>query len=69
MVKIIDDSSTWIAGNDILVQTGDIVDRGPYALGIYQLMGELRSQALLTGGQVVSIMGNHEVMNALGDWR
>jgi len=69
MAKIIDTSSRWIAGTDILVQTGDIVDRGTYALDIYRLMRDLRGQASASGGEVVSILGNHEVMNAIGDWR
>jgi len=69
MAEIIDHSSNWIAGTDILVQTGDIVDRGTYALDIYELMRKLRGQADGAGGRVVSILGNHEVMNAIGDWR
>lgn len=69
MAGIIDDHDEWKAGTDILVQTGDIVDRGAYALDIYRLMQKLRGQAANAGGQVVSILGNHEVMNAIGDWR
>lgn len=69
MAKVIDRDDNWSAGNDILVQTGDIVDRGTYALDIYRLMQKLRGQAASAGGQVVSILGNHEVMNAIGDWR
>lgn len=69
MAKIIDDDGDWAAGNDILVQTGDIVDRGTFALDIYRLMQKLRGQASSAGGQVVSILGNHEIMNAIGDWR
>lgn len=60
---------TWSAGSTILVQTGDIVDRGTYAWDIYRLMQSLRSEAAGAGGKVVSILGNHEVMNAIGDWR
>jgi 3',5'-cyclic AMP phosphodiesterase CpdA len=59
----------WAAGETILVQTGDIVDRGTYAWDIYRLMQALRSEAAGAGGRVVSILGNHEVMNAIGDWR
>lgn len=66
---IIDDWNDWIGGTDILVQTGDIVDRGTHAGGIYRLMRKLRGQAAGQGGEVVSILGNHEVMNAIGDWR
>ena len=69
MAKIIDESRNWIAGTDVLVQTGDIVDRGAYALDIYKIMRKLRGQASAAGGEVVSILGNHEVMNAIGDWR
>ena len=69
MAKIVDAESNWAAGSDILVQTGDIVDRGTYALDIYRLMQKLRGQAQDAGGRVISILGNHEVMNAIGDWR
>lgn len=69
MAKIIDDKGAWVGGTDILVQTGDIVDRGTYALDIYEMMQRLRSEAYFEGGKVVSVLGNHEVMNALGDWR
>ena len=62
MANITDDESNWTAGTDILVQTGDIVDRGTYALDIYRLMQKLRGQAAQAGGQVVSILGNHEIM-------
>lgn len=51
------------------MQTGDIVDRGTYAADIYRLMRQLRGEASAVGGRVVSILGNHEIMNAIGDWR
>ena len=60
---------TWSGGQTILVQTGDIVDRGTYAWDIYRLMQQLRSEAAGQGGRVVSILGNHEIMNVIGDWR
>ena len=69
MADIVDDEANWAAGSDILVQTGDIVDRGTYAFEIYKLMQKLRSQATDAGGRLVSVLGNHEIMNAIGDWR
>ncbi|KAK8861325.1 hypothetical protein IAR55_002144 [Kwoniella newhampshirensis] len=69
MAKIIDTDSRWIGETDILVQTGDIVDRGAHANEIYRMMQSLRGQAAGVGGKVVSILGNHEIMNAIGDWR
>lgn len=69
MARIIGGDSKWVAGTDILVQTGDIIDRGAHADDIYRLMQSLRGQAASEGGKVVSILGNHEMMNAIGDWR
>ncbi len=62
MVNLINDRGDWKGSTDILVQTGDIVDRGTYALDIYKMMQKLRGQAASVGGQVISILGNHEVM-------
>ncbi|GAA6018159.1 hypothetical protein JCM8202_000204 [Rhodotorula sphaerocarpa] len=59
----------WIAGSDILVQTGDIVDRGPDTIALYKFFQTLRGQAESAGGAVISLLGNHEMMNELGDWR
>ncbi|KAL8276307.1 hypothetical protein RQP46_011273 [Phenoliferia psychrophenolica] len=61
--------SEWVGGDTILVQTGDIVDRGRDTIALYRLMDSLRAQATKAGGAVVSLLGNHEIMNALGDWR
>ncbi|EJD39102.1 Metallo-dependent phosphatase [Auricularia subglabra TFB-10046 SS5] len=69
MARVIDDKGAWSGETDVLVQTGDIVDRGPHTLPLYELIEMLRRQALEVGGQVVSTHGNHEWMNAIGDWR
>ncbi|GAA6003797.1 hypothetical protein JCM10207_003605 [Rhodosporidiobolus poonsookiae] len=66
---IIDLKGQWVGGETILVQTGDIVDRGKDTIAIYRFFQSLRAQADKAGGAVVSLLGNHEIMNALGDWR
>ncbi|GAA5864642.1 hypothetical protein JCM8547_008259 [Rhodosporidiobolus lusitaniae] len=67
--EIIDLKGQWIGGETILVQTGDIVDRGKDTIAIYRFFQSLRVQADKAGGAVISLLGNHEIMNALGDWR
>lgn len=69
LAELIDTRNKWIGKKTVLVQTGDIVDRGRDTIVLYQLMDRLRSEAKAAGGAVVSLLGNHEYMNALGDWR
>lgn len=69
MANIIDDKDRWVGGNTTLVQTGDIVDRGTDTIALYRLFQKLRGEARVNGGDLYSILGNHEMMNALGDWR
>jgi hypothetical protein len=67
--KVIDDSNKWIAGKTHLVQTGDILDRGPDSRKVMDLLMELEKQAQKAGGRVHSLIGNHEAMNLYGDLR
>ena len=49
----------------ILVQTGDVVDRGPDAKRIYELLISLKKQAADVKDEVIPLLGNHEIMNLL----
>lgn len=62
-------SASWVGKTDVLVQTGDIVDRGTDTIALYRMFQRLRGESTAVGGGVVSILGNHEIMNAIGDWR
>ncbi|KAJ7104021.1 Metallo-dependent phosphatase-like protein [Mycena belliarum] len=66
---VVDALGNWTGDADFFVQTGDIVDRGDDTIRLYEWMEQLRVQAAATGGVVLSHLGNHEVMNAIGDWR
>lgn len=66
---LIDAERKWAGGNAILVQTGDLVDRGQDARAVLDLMMALESQASAAGGKVQALMGNHEVMTLLGETR
>lgn len=61
MAGIVDEHRNWAANNSILVQTGDIVDRGPDTIALYKLFQSLTQQAEAQNGKVVSLLGNHEM--------
>ncbi|KAF8910629.1 Metallo-dependent phosphatase-like protein [Gymnopilus junonius] len=66
---VVDDHGDWTGNVDFLVQTGDIIDRRDDTILLFLWMEKLREQAHKAGGTVLSHLGNHEWMNALGDWR
>ena len=51
----------WIAGSCVLVQTGDLVDRGDDSLAVVDLFEDLKAKAAAAGGEVVTLLGNHEL--------
>lgn len=63
---VVDDDGNWTGNADFFVQTGDIIDRGDDTIKLFTWMDKLREQASSTGGVVLSHLGNHEWMNALG---
>ncbi|GJJ72430.1 hypothetical protein EMPS_04787 [Entomortierella parvispora] len=66
---MVDREENWSGGQDTLIQTGDLVDRGPDTIAVFRLFEKLRAQARSVGGEVINLMGNHEVMNIGGDLR
>ncbi len=66
---VIDGRRRWKGGTAVLVQTGDVPDRGPQSRKVMDLLIDLEKQAKKAGGQVHALLGNHEVMNMLGDVR
>ncbi len=69
LAKLIDEQGRWIGGKTHLVQTGDIPDRGERTREAFELLMRLEGEALAAGGRVHALLGNHEVMNMLGDLR
>ena len=66
---LVDAANKWIGGRTMLVQTGDIVDRGADSLKIIRHLQKLDGEAKRAGGRVIVLLGNHEAMQVTGDLR
>ena len=66
---LVDRKGKWAGGKTHFVQVGDIPDRGPDTLKIIEHISQLAKQAKRKGGRVHSLIGNHEVLNVIGDLR
>jgi len=69
LCQITDAQGRWAAGSTHLVQTGDVLDRGPDSKKVMDLLMELEAQAPKAGGRVHALLGNHEFMTVIGDLR
>ena len=67
--KAIDDHDHWIGGDLVVVQTGDVLDRGDEESAILELLARVSEEAHAAGGALIQLLGNHELMNAAGDFR
>lgn len=67
--QLVDNRQKWIGRGAVLVQTGDVVDRGPDARRVLDLLRRLETEAERAGGRVLPLLGNHEVMGLAGDLR
>jgi hypothetical protein len=75
--KLIDNNDNWIGGNSFLIQMGDQVDalcrklkckaKNYMDTEVISYIDSLQSKANNKGGRVLSILGNHEIMNVQGD--
>lgn len=77
-LKLIDNSLNWVAfpKKTFVVQLGDQLDGGGRGEGdtkgelkLINFMEEINEKAQTVGGAVLSLIGNHEVMNLIGDFR
>lgn len=68
-VGVIDEELHWSGDATHLVSLGDLLDRGPQSRHVIDLLMRLGDEAAERGGQVHVVLGNHELMNLLGDLR
>ncbi len=66
---LVDKQNQWTGGRTTFVQVGDLIDRGPKPREVMDLMMALEKEAGHAGGRTVSLLGNHEMMNIMGDLR
>ncbi len=66
---VVDEKGRWSGGRTHLVQVGDRIDRGPDSRKVMDLVMRLEGEARNAGGFVHPLLGNHEVMNMMGDLR
>lgn len=66
---LIDRNGHWTGGAAVLIQDGDVVDRGSQSVAIVHDLMRLQREASRAHGRVIAIVGNHEAMNLTGDLR
>jgi len=67
--QIVDEKGHWRGGTSMLIQLGDLTDRGPQSRAVLRLFRRLRREARKAGGRCLMLMGNHEEMQLTGDFR
>ena len=66
---LVDARNRWTGGKAVLVQTGDVLDRGRDSRKALDLLRRLEREARGAGGAVYALLGNHELMRLASDWR
>ena len=67
--ETVDGELKWVASDTHVVFCGDLTDRGPNERPVLDLVRRLETEAEVAGGRVHVVLGNHEVINMVGDLR
>jgi hypothetical protein len=78
MSNVLDKKREWIGGNTVVIQLGDQIDSKCRSgkcekdeigdeLKIIKFLDKIHVKASLHGGAVYSLLGNHELMNVMGN--
>lgn len=69
LAGLIGPDDRWSGGSATVVQVGDIFDRGGDEIKLLYFFEKLKREAAKAGGLVITLNGNHEIMNVDGDFR
>jgi len=64
----LDNADRWVGGSLAMVITGDYLDRGDDEKEILELLPRLQREAAAAGGALHVLTGNHELLNAQGEF-
>jgi calcineurin-like phosphoesterase family protein len=67
--QLIDGNQHWTGKDAVFVQMGDVLDRGAKGRQAMDLLMQLEKEAPAQNGRVIALVGNHEMMNLIGDLR
>jgi len=66
---LVDIDLNWAGGDATFIQLGDVLDRGADSRKALDLLMKLEKQAPEQHGRVIPLLGNHEMMDMMGDLR
>ncbi len=67
-MSILGEDGSWMGGSSGVVLIGDLNDRGSDSAAVMSLAMELEAAAQSHGGKVATLLGNHELLAAKGDY-
>jgi hypothetical protein len=67
--QLVNKGGQWTGGPATLIQTGDYTDRGDGVRNVLDLLMRLERDAGRAGGRATILLGNHEAMNILHEFR
>jgi hypothetical protein len=59
----------WAGGATVVVQLGDLIDPGPDTKVLLERWMALSEEARAAGGRVIVLLGEHEALDLLGEWK
>ncbi|KAL2320132.1 hypothetical protein Fmac_029101 [Flemingia macrophylla] len=68
LAGLIDAADRYVGGSTTVVQVGDVLDRGGDELKILYFLEKLKREAARSGGAILTMNGNHEIMNVEGNF-